>query len=130
MQKITTTTELKDSIQLLECRHSNEWLLLKEQLLDTCENLKPINIVKNTLKEAYAASDLKTNIAKGILGIGAGFLTKKIFIGKSHNPVAKLAGFLLELFMANKVAKSTDGIKSLRNGILNKMMDQHDSINT
>ena len=78
--------------------------LLKEQLLDTCESLKPINLIKSTLKEAYSAPDFKTNIVKTVIGIATGFVAKKVLIGNTHNPIKKIAGFILEMVVANKVA--------------------------
>ncbi len=103
MQKITTITDLKEAIQQLEFEQATELTLLKEQLLYTCESLKPINLIKSTLKEAYSAPDFKTSIAKTIIGVATGFVAKKVFIGKTYNPIKKLAGFILEMAVANKV---------------------------
>jgi hypothetical protein len=103
MQKITTLTDLKEAIQQLEFEQATELTLLKEQVLYTCESLKPINLIKNTFKEAYSAPDFKTNIVKTIIGIATGFVAKKVLIGKTHNPIKKLAGFILEMVVANKV---------------------------
>jgi hypothetical protein len=103
MQKIITITDLKGAIQQLEFEQAAELVLLKEQLLYTCESLKPINLIKSTLKEAYSAPDFKTNIVKTIIGIASGFVAKKVFIGKTHNPIKKLAGFILEMVVASKM---------------------------
>jgi hypothetical protein len=103
MQKITTITDLKEAIQQLEYEQATELALLKEQLLDTCESLRPINLIKSTFKEAYSAPDFKTTIVKAIIGMATGFVAKKVFIGKTNNPIKKLAGFILEMVVASKV---------------------------
>jgi len=103
MQKITTITDLKEAIRQLEYQQATELTLLKEQVMDTCESLKPINLIKGTLKGAYSAPDFKTNIVKTVIGIATGFVAKKALIGNTHNPIKKLAGFILEMVVANKV---------------------------
>jgi len=96
MQKITNIAELKSAIQHLEYSRANELVLLKNELLDTCESLKPINIIKSTLKEVYTAPDLKATILKTVISITTGFVARKIFINKSPNMITKLLGFIME----------------------------------
>jgi len=105
MGKITTSVDFKNRIQELECKQVDEWALLKNEFLDTCEIVKPINILKSTIKEAYSAPNLKANIVNTVIGIATGFVGKRILIGKTRNPFTKLLGVILEVAIANKVAK-------------------------
>ena len=56
MQNITTVTGLKDAIKVLEAQQTEKGRLLKEQLVLTYESLKPVNILKSTLKELFSGS--------------------------------------------------------------------------
>ena len=55
MASITTAAELKNAIQQLEVKQAGEFKLMKEEFKNTYENLKLINIIKNTFKQAAAA---------------------------------------------------------------------------
>jgi hypothetical protein len=114
MQKITTIAELKSTIHGLENKQAYERDVLKEQLLYTYENLRPINILKNTFKEVYSAPDTKTNMVNTAVGIATGFIAKKVFLGKTQNPFKKLLGFIVEIAIANKVAKNMKRIESIQ----------------
>ncbi len=127
MQKITTVAGLKNAIEHLEYKQANEWPLLKDQFLTTCESLKLINIIKSTFKEAVSASDLKTNAVNAVIGLTTGFAAKILLIGKTHNLLTKLLGIIIEMVVANKVVKNVDGIKSIGGTILKKIVNQRDS---
>lgn len=124
MEKIITTADLKIAIQQLEQKQADELVLLKAQFHTTYENLKPINIIKNTFKEIISAPDLKTNIVNSVIGLATGFAAKKVFIGKTHNPLTKLAGVVIEMIVANKAVKNAEGIKSIGNIILQKIFNK------
>ena len=130
MKKIKATAELKSVIQQLESKQANDWQLLKEQFHTTYESLKPINVIKNTFKEAISTPDLKTNIVNAAIGLTTGFVAKKVFTGVLSNPLTKLLGFIVEVVVANKVAKNTDGIKSIGSVILKKIINQHSDSKT
>jgi len=124
MQSITSSADLKTAIQQLELQQAKEWPLLKEEFLKTAESLKPINIIKNTLKEAVDLPDLKTGIINSAIGLTTGILAKKIILGKTLNPLSKLLGVALEMFVANKVSKNAGEIKSLGNSIMKKIFNR------
>ena len=124
MQAITTSAGLKTVIQQLEIQQAGELSLLKEEVLKTAESLKPINIIKSTFKNAIDVPDLKTGIINSAIGLTTGILAKKIIIGKTLNPLSKLLGVALEMFVANKVSKNTDEIKSLGNLVMKKLFNR------
>lgn len=121
MKSITTSTDLKMAIQQLELQQANEFILLKEEYKKTYEGLKLINIIKSTFKEAVTAPDLKTDVIKAAIGLTTGIVAKKLMIGKTINPFKKLLGIILEMAVANKVAKNTDEIKSAGSFIFSKL---------
>lgn len=125
MDKITSSTVLKLAIAKLEQQQASQWPLLKEEILNTAESLKLINILKGTFKEAMAVPDLKTSLLNGAIGLTTGVLAKKIILGRTLNPLSKLLGIILEMAVANKVTKNADGIKSVGNIIMKKLFNRH-----
>jgi hypothetical protein len=112
MEKITSVAELKSAIELLEVEHALKGQLLKEQVYLTYESLKPINVLRRTLKELTSSPYLIDNIPGTIMGLASGYLSKKLFTGGSGNIFRKLLGSILQFGVTNVVAKNSDVIKS------------------
>ena len=113
MQNITSLSALKDAIQLLEVDQEIKGQLLKEQLHITYENLKPVSLIKHTLKEISSSPNLTDNISGTAMGLLSGFLSKKIFVGSSGNLIRKFIGSVLQIGITNIVAQHSDVIKSV-----------------
>jgi hypothetical protein len=118
MQNITSAAELKDAIQLLEAEQGIKGQLLKEQLYITYESLKPVNLLRHTLKEISSSPYLVDNISGTAMGLLSGFLSKKIFVGTSGNLIRKLIGSILQFGVTNAVAHNSDVIKSVGQALL------------
>ena len=117
MQNITSIAELKDAIQVLEVEQGIKEQLFKEQLYLTYESLKPINILKKTLKELGSSPYLMDNISGTAMGLASGFLSKKIFVGASGSIIRKLIGSILQFGITNVVAQNSSIIKSIGQAI-------------
>ena len=117
MQNITSIAELKDAIQVLEVEQEIKEQILKEQLYVTYESLKPINILKKTLKEISSSPYLIDNISGTAMGLASGFLSKKIFVGASGSLFRKLIGSILQFGITNVVAQNSSIIKSIGQAI-------------
>ena len=112
MQNITSTAELKNAIQLLEAEQAVKGQLLKEQFYLTYESLKPVNLLKSTLKDIASSPYLIDNILGTAMGLATGYLSKKIVVGASGNIFRKLFGSVLQFGVTNVVAQHPDAIKS------------------
>jgi hypothetical protein len=86
--------------------------LLKEQLYSTYESLKPVHLIKSTLKDLASSPYLTDNILATAIGLATGFLSKKIFVGSSGNLFRKLLGSFLQAGITNTVSQHPDTIKS------------------
>jgi len=113
MQSITSIVELKNAILLLEIEKADKGRILKEQFYLTYESLKPINMIKSTLKELFSGPDLIDNLLGATMGLASGYLSKKIVIGTSHNIFRRLFGSLVDFGITNLVTQHPDGIKSI-----------------
>jgi hypothetical protein len=113
MQNITSIVSLKSAIQLLEAEQAQKGQEFKEQLYIAYESLRPVNLVKHALQDISSSPYLIDNILSTALGIASGFLTNKIFIGRSGNIVRNLLGTVLQFGVTTAVAQHPETIKSL-----------------
>lgn len=108
MKKSNHTATLKEAIQLLKLKQADDLFELKEHYYYTYESLKPVNIIKKTLGNIAHSSEFKGNLLSTVIGLSTGYLTKKVLIGSSHNPVKKILGTLLQFVITNVVVKRTE----------------------
>ncbi len=121
MKPITTSAGLKMAIQQLELQQATELILLKEEYARTKESLKPSNLLKSTLKDVVGSPGIKMDVFNAAIGLTTGILAKKLVIGKTINPLKKILGVIVEMFVANKVSKNADEIKSTGSSIFNTL---------
>jgi hypothetical protein len=114
MKKITTARDLKEAILELEIRQANEKMALKEQFNSVRENLRPVNLIKNTFKEVTTTSSVKGNILTTVAGLAIGYIAKKAIFGFTRNPIKKIAGTIIQMGVATSVPR----IKSVGESLL------------
>ena len=119
MDGITSSTGLKNAIQLLESEQADKGQRLKEQFLLTYESFKPVNLIKSTLNDVNSSPYLIDNILSTAMSFATGFISRKIFIGASGNKFRKLIGHILQFGVTNFVARHHDTISSLGHTAVN-----------
>ena len=112
MKKASQSDALKHSIVILEIRRDVQLKHLKEHFQITYDSLRPVNILKNTLKELTKSPDLKSSISSGVIGIASGYILKNILFRSSYNPLKILAGIVVQSVATNLGAKNSDLIKT------------------
>jgi hypothetical protein len=122
MEKITSQEELRESIILLEIKQASQKKLLKEQFMITYESVKPVNLIKNKFNDIVSSPNLKENLLNAALSLAAGYLSKKVIIGSTQNPLKQLFGTLLQVGVTGIVSKNSDGIKSTAMDIIGKIL--------
>lgn len=127
MPNITSITELESAIQKLEAQQSIEWPILKGELFDTYESLKPINLIKNTITEITNVPNLKGEIMNTTLSLAAGYISKKIITGSTQNPLKQLLGTLLQIGVTSIVSKNVTGIKSAAKNVFNNIFSKKET---
>lgn len=105
METIYTIDSLDQKIQLLENRQDAEWCAIKDEIDDIKENLKPLNLIRNTVEEINETVGFKSHLAQSAISIGIGYLAKRFVVGKSHSKVKNVFGSLLQLVVTNLVSK-------------------------
>jgi hypothetical protein len=117
MKKEDSSMELSEAIHQLEKRQAVERQLLKEQFHIAYESVKPVNLIRNTIKEISETRDLKDHIINTAVGLSAGYLSKMLFVGMSKNPMKRMLGNALMIGISNAVIKHPEAVKSIGIGI-------------
>jgi hypothetical protein len=124
MTQINSIANLKAAILLLEIKQADEKQLLREQLKITTESLKPINLIKHTLIELTTLPEIKESLLNTVIGLVTGYLSKKIVIGSTNNPIKQILGYALQLGVTGVASKNADDIKSVVGGFISKIFSK------
>ena len=112
MQMIITENDLRTAILELESKQDLEGKLLKEQFLVAVESIKPINLIKSTLRDAATSDDLHDNVINSTIGLSAGYIIKTLFQGASGGPIKRILGTAIMFGIKNLVARNPETVKS------------------
>ncbi|MBS7255998.1 hypothetical protein [Flavobacterium branchiicola] len=105
MEPIYTIDQLNQRIQVLENRQDVEWCSIKDEIDDIKENLKPINLIRNTVEEINETVGFKSHIAQSAISIGIGYLAKRFIVGKGDSVFKGILGSIVQLVVTNLVSK-------------------------
>jgi hypothetical protein len=117
MQHIKTAGDLKAAILALEERKKAEEKMLAYTMHNIIENLKPINILKNSFRNISSSPAVRTNLVKGATGIVAGLLSKKLIVGASTNLFRRLLGNAVQIGIAAITTKKAENIAAKVKGL-------------
>lgn len=105
METVYTIDTLNQRIELLESRQTKEWYAIKEEIEDIKQNLKPLNIIRNTVEEINETVGFKSHLAQSAMSIGIGYLAKRFIVGKGNTMFKGILGSVLQLVVTNLVSK-------------------------
>jgi hypothetical protein len=111
MKTIKSGEELRGAIINLEETQEQEGKMLKSQFHLAYEGMKPVNIIKNTLRETVESLELKEGVIIAFIGMAAGYFSRKIIVGASHSPMRKLIGTAFMFGVTNLAAKHPEALK-------------------
>jgi hypothetical protein len=112
MTSIQNLKELKEEIAFLQSQQAQDFIALKAEAKKAYSSLKPVNFLNDTLKDLSSSPEFKGNLLNSTIGIGAGFITKKLVLGATHNPIKQFLGTLLQIGVTSLVSRNGDSIKS------------------
>jgi hypothetical protein len=127
MAKMDSIEILNLAIAEMELKQAADKALLQEQFKITYANLSPANLIKNTFKDLTHNDEFKDDILDTAIGLATGYLSKKVIIGNSHNPLKQLLGVVLQMTVTNLVTNNTDAIKTTLMGLINKFSSKKDT---
>jgi len=106
MQEQKKIDPIKAQIQLLEAQQARQLVELKVQMELTFEQLKPLNLIKNTLSEMTRSPEIKSHLLQGVITVAGGYISKRLMIGRSGNWIKQIGGTLLQLFVTKKIVQT------------------------
>jgi hypothetical protein len=102
---------LAEQIELLQQKETLQTKRLKYYAGETVQSLKPFELVKSAISGIATSPNFKQNILDTSIGIGAGLIARKWYVGTSDNIFKKIAGFLLQNITTAIVAKKMPGVR-------------------
>ena len=124
MQSITSTTELKEAIRLLQEQQIYQGLVLKEEFFTVTESIRPVNVIKNTFSQVASSHDLIGNILSTTVGLAAGYVSNRTLVGSSANLLKKLFGTIFQFGITTLIARNPEAVKSLGHTLLHRMLNK------
>jgi hypothetical protein len=120
MEKINSLAELRVQIAILENKRELEKLALKQKLNDTMDSLSPSALIKSALHNITSAPDLKGDLLNTAISLAAGYFTKKVAVGETHNPLKNIMGTLLQVGVTALVSKNAEVLKTFFKKVVEK----------
>tara|TARA_R110002124_G_scaffold68010_3_gene184344 strand:- start:1220 stop:1549 length:330 start_codon:yes stop_codon:yes gene_type:complete len=108
MKKSNATENLSQMILLLEQKKAAEFASLHEHYIVISESVKPLNLLKGALNKMTSSPDLRHNILNTAIGLSTGYISKKLLLGSTHNPIKRVLGTVFQFVVTNLVAKRID----------------------
>ncbi len=112
MNRLYTSSDLRMEILALEAERIRQEADLKNAAAAALDSLKPINLIRSTFQSTVKTPGFGKSLLRGVVGLAAGFLSKKLFVMGSSNIVKKALGTVVELGVAKAVAKNAGKITS------------------
>lgn len=124
MKKRNETDSLNEMILLQEKKYEMDLAALKDQFHVAYESVKPINFIKTLFHEVTTSPEIQSDLGTDLIGLGTGFISKKLLVDSSDSTIKKVLGTVLQFAIANVVSKNTDTIKNIGINLYNKVVDK------
>lgn len=105
MKKLNQNDLLDQKIAQLTIQHKQELIDMKNQFQLVQESFSPSNIIQEGLQGFYQTVTNKENLLSTVLSIVGGYVSKKVVIGSSDNPIKKVIGNVLQFVVTSYLAK-------------------------
>ena len=106
MDKKITQNQLLDSKMIaLEKKQKKDFDELKFQFDTTYQELRPSRLLHRAFEDIKEEPKIKNNVFEGLLSIVGGFLSKKLFVGKSNSTFKNLLGYTIQYITSSFISK-------------------------
>jgi hypothetical protein len=104
---VSNMHDLETRIGELERLQARQLTGLQQSAVGLAENFSPSRLLKSALQDVVHSPDLRATAINAAIGLGAGYLGRKIYVGRSTNVFKKMAGsgiqFLITEFIRKKI---------------------------
>lgn len=98
--------ELQDRIIALENKRKNEFAVLKIQSQIAYQELSPTSLLNRAVTDIKESQNAKGNIFETALSVVGGYLSKKIFVGKSNSLFKSILGYAVQYASTKFISKN------------------------
>jgi len=123
-RKLENAEDLSRAIAELELIAAAQRRDIRESFAIVSENLKPSNLVKSGVRSVLSGNH-NEELMNILIGIGTGFLSRKLIIGRPHGFVGKTVGKAIQWGMAGLVSKNADVIKEKAGEVIDWIFRKH-----
>ncbi len=111
MQGITTVTDLKNAIEQMESVQREQGTYLNEQFKRARVSFEPFRMFEATLSDTVEQADLIHNLITVVMGIGATYVSRKLFAGAAAKGMTRLLGNLAQIGIAALITRNPGLLK-------------------
>lgn len=109
LASVNNTDDIAIAIEKLERKKNVLEQELRDDFHKVATSLRPGNILKSTIAEVRESTPLRHNLLQVALGLGAGYFSRKLVVGKSAGLLKKALGTALQFGVTKLVAgKNTE----------------------
>ena len=119
-KQVTNSNELASAIAELEQKAAAQKRDIRETYAAVSENLKPLNLVKSGVRSVFSREN-QGDLLNGLIGLGTGFLSRKLLVGKKNGVIGKTVGKAVQWGMAGFVSRNAEKIKEKAGVIIDKL---------
>jgi hypothetical protein len=112
MSQISSGIELETAIEALESENAIRALQIKKDFALAVEAANPVLAITKKIREVASSSHLLEDFLGTAFGIASGWLSRKLYVRGSSNPIRKLVGIAIQFGMTNLAANNFDVVKS------------------
>lgn len=122
---IDSRESLVAAIERLEAEQKEHFRAIKTDMHDAYESLKPVHVIKTLVHELFTSPEIRKDLFQSGVGLGAGYLAKKIVIGNSHNLFKRLIGHLVQVSVTNIVNSNEEEIESKGRTLIQRLIKRY-----
>jgi hypothetical protein len=111
MQTLNSLQTLEVHIASLERQQKEKKEAITAEFQGFMESIKPANMLRKLFRSVNDSPDLKADMLKGAIGLGTGFLTNKLLLGKINGPFKAILATILPAVMTKAAVDVPEKIK-------------------
>lgn len=102
---VSTMQGLETRIRELKKLQAVQTADLRMTAVSIMDSINPSTMLQNVLKDMVHSPEIRSTALNAAIGLGAGFLGKKLIVGDSKNLFKQITGSVLQLLVADFVRK-------------------------
>ncbi len=99
---------LREQIEQLKFQREEDFMHLQRQYHETVTSLSPANLIKNSIQNVASSTEVRQSLLNKVIGLATGYVSKKVVLGSSGNPIKNVIGALLQFGVAQLVSGQLD----------------------